>query len=662
MDQRMSAALPHELRAQLPGLNLVRQDKEAHRPPLTTAREIRFRGLSFPLRLDVASAVSSGLFQLTQQLEGREEAVVHWLIGPSSNRQQLPSEFHVLSALGLVEPQPQDAERQAWKSKVVEPLFGVRGRIGVAVPDVRRAAVLLRSLMTALSLASGPATPLLASPQSSRTAEHLRRVVSRTRSWSSLMNAAELAVVLGWPVDGATPPNSGQYLAPVSAALLVDETVDTPERVLGRSTHPASRDRLVRLPEAASRAHLHLIGPTGTGKSNLLAQLVLADATAGRAIVLIEPKGDLVEDVLTRLPADRRDDVVVLEPTDAASVGLNPLAGPREYAERRADELLALFRELFGTAIGPRSADVLLHALLTAARLPDGCLTDLPALLTNPAFRRHAVSQTTDPLVLGPFWAGFEAYPEPERAHIVAPLLNKLRIFTTRGALRRMLGQPNPALSLDAIFSERRILLVNLNRGLVGPETARLLGSLLLLQLWRAVQRRAAEPASQREPAMVVVDEWQDYTAALDFADVFATARGLGVGMTVAHQHLGQLSAHLQAAVLANARSRIAFRPAQKDLTALAAVLGSSATADDLEQLPSFHAAARVLVDGSPSPAFTVATPALPRATRSSARLRAHSAARFAVDSAQLDAAMEARWNQAAASGAAQIGRKRRTS
>ena len=669
MDAQISGTLPQEVSAQLPGLNLVRLD-DPQRRALSTAREIRYSGLSFPVRLDTASAVSSGLFQVSQQLQGRELAVLQWVIGPSNDRQRQPGKFGVLGSLGLVEQSPTTAERQAWKSKVEEPLFGLRGRIGTKVAEPRRAAVILRSLVTALSLASGPATPLRANPQSSRTAEHMHRVVGRRRSWSSLMNAAELAAVLGWPVDGATVPSAVLYLAPVPSTLLLapEQASTTTERLLGRSTHPTSRDQLVRLPESASRSHLHLIGPTGTGKSTLLANLILSDIAAGHALILIEPKGDLVEDVLTRLPRERHDDVVVLEPSDtSSSVGINPLAGPPEHAERRADELLSLFRELFGSAIGPRSSDVLLHALITAARLPDGCLTDVPVLLSNAAFRRSALAQVSDPLVLGPFWAGFEAYSDTERAHVVSPILNKLRAFTTRAAIRRMLGQPHPALSLDAVLSDRLILLVNLNRGLLGPETAQLIGSLLLLQLWRAIQRRAAIPAADRHPAMVVVDEFQDAAAALDFANVFATARGLGVGFTVAHQHLGQLSPQLQAAVLANARSRVVFRPAQKDLTALAAVLGSGVTPDDLERLPSYHAAARVLVDGSPSAAFTVATPVLPRTTRSSRRLRAASAARYATDSAQLDAAILARWNQTTAphsSGSpgspGSVGRKRR--
>ncbi|MGI9003015.1 MAG: type IV secretory system conjugative DNA transfer family protein [Pseudonocardia sp.] len=666
MDQRMSGSLPGELSAQVPGLSLVRRSAPS-RPAVTTAREVRFSGLAFPLRLDTAASLATGLYQLREQLTGTERAVVQWVVGPSNDRRRHPADFAPLVALGLTAPRAPEGERQAWKAKIAEPIFGVRGRIAVEVSDPRRAPVLLRGLLVALSLASGPQAPLTANPQSSRTARLLREVVGRTRSWSGMVNASELAVLLGWPVEGAEAPGTGVGFAAPPATLLVDDesAAKRPERLLGRSLHPASRKTLVQLPVKASLSHLHVIGPTGSGKSTLLANLILADAAAGRSVVVIEPKGDLVTDVLRRLPPERHGDVVVIEPGDGQHVvGFNPLAGPPDQAERRADELLALFRELFGSAIGPRSADVLLHALITAARLPDGTLTDLPILLTNPGFRRHVLATVSDPLVLAPFWAGFEAYSDSERAHVVAPLLNKLRVFTTRAAIRRMLGQPTPRFSLDEVFARPRVVLINLNRGLLGPETARLLGSLLLAQLWRAIQRRASVSQRQRSPVLVVVDEWQDYTASLDFGDVLSTSRGLGVGWTLAHQHLGQLGAGLQAAVLANARSRLAFRPAQKDAVALSAVLGAGVTPDALERLAAYQGVARVLVAGTPSAAFGVVTEPLPKPTTRATTLRRQSASTYGTDGAQCDAQLQARWQAGDTTPSGPIGvtRRRRTS
>src|SRR5262249_54464342 len=145
-------------------------------------------------------------------------------------------------------------------------------------------------------------------------------------------------------------------------------------------------------------------------------------------------------------------------------------------------------------------------------------LPDVPILLSNAAFRRQALAKVNDPLVLAPFWSWFDNLSEAERGQVVAPIMNKLRVFTSRAALRRMLGQTQPKFQIDDLLTKRRIVLVNTNRGLLGPSAARLLGSLLLTtQLWPAIQRRAAIPANQRHPIMLAVDEWPSYVGALDF-------------------------------------------------------------------------------------------------------------------------------------------------
>lgn len=646
MDTRLAHTLPDELRAQLPLLDLAPL-VAPERPMLTTARELRFYSLAYPLRLDVAYGLSAGLMQVAGQLAAGEHAGVQLLVGPCANRAKRPVSFSAAEALGLRVPSKPDAsERQTWKTKIAEPLFGVRGRIGATAASATRAGVILRSLLSALSLANGPHAQLRASRQSSRTAQQFDQVIGRVRTWSGIVNAAELAILLGWPVEGVTVPGSTTHLNRVPQALLVASDGAHPKgRVLGVSLHPADHSQLVTMPIASSTHHLAITGPTGSGKSNLAAELILADAAAGHSILVCEPRGDLVHDVLGGLVKHRHDDVVLIEPDEHSPVtGLNPLIGPKEQAERRADELLDLFKAEFGTAIGPRSSDCLLHTLVTAARLPDGTLTDVPILLTNAGFRRQALAKVNDSLVLAPFWSWFDGLSEAERGQVVAPILNKTRVFTSRAALRRMLGQAQPKFQLDELFTKRRIVLANLNRGLLGPAACRLLGALLLTQCWQAIQRRAALPAAQRHPVMVVVDEFQDFVGALDFGGVLAQARGLGAGFTVINQNLDQLNPALRAATLANARSRVTFRPAQSDARALAAVLGGGVTPDDLEQLGAFQAVARVLVDSTPSQPFAIRTLPLSEPSNDVAALRHASQQRYGVDGHMVDATLAARW------------------
>lgn len=662
-DERIARHLPGELAAQVGGLSFAAVESSPRRRPVT-AREVRMSSMAYPLRLDTAGGVAAGLLQLRHRLGKREQIVVQWTVGPSHTRVQRPTGFAPLESLGLVPPrQPEAGERAAWQVKLAEPLFGVRGRVGAVADDPKRAAQLIGPAVSALSLVSGPHARVQTLRQSSRTAELLHRVVGRTRSWSSTVNAAELAVLLGLPVSGVTVPGEGG-LNPAPRSLLVP--VDKPEqaegdRLIGVSAHPRNDGAFVRLPARSATSHVHLVAPTGSGKSTLLAGWLRADMEAGRSIFLLEPKNDLVTDVLSLVPEHRRDDVVVIEPgndDDRPAVGMNPLAGPRVDAERRADSLLHLFKAVFGSSIGARSSDVLLHALILAARLEDGSLIDVPTILTSPTFRRRVLAKVGDPLIIAPWAAGFDGLSEQEQARVVMPVLNKTRALTNRAAIRRMVGQASPRFTLDELFTSPKIVLVSLNAGVIGPETAKLLGSIILGQFWEAIQRQASVPASERRPVMAVVDELADFTAGLDFAEILAKARGMNVSFTTAHQHLRQLNPSLRAALISNARNRVSWRPAKDDAKTLGDVFG--VPSDLLMRLPAYHAVAQVLVKNTPSTPFMVRTLPLPEPTSDPEELRRASAARYGVDPKVLDAELLARWQGGDQSQDGPIGMKKR--
>ena len=514
-DELMARHLPGDLAAQLPGLSLVTVQSSPRRLPVT-AREVQPSSVAYPLRLDTAGSVAAGLLGVRRRLGANEAVVVQWVVGPSFSRAVQPARFTPLEALGLAEPRQSDSsERAAWREKVSEPLFGVRGRIGAVASDPRRAAQLIGPAVSALSLASGPHAHISGWWQSSRIASQLLRAQGSRRTWSGSVNAAELAALLGWPVDGVRVPGRNSSFGPPPRSLLLPPDAserDITARIIGTSEYTQSKNMPIRLPEESVASHVHVIAPTGAGKSTLLARWVLRDIEAGRSVFLLEPKGDLVTDILARLPKQQLSGVRLIEPgTPSPVLGFNPLAGPREDAERRADSLLHLFREVFGTALGPRSTDVLLHALIMASRLEDGTLTDVPIILTDSGFRRRVLARTTDPLTIAPWAAWFDGLSEQERSRVVMPILNKIRAFTARGPIRRLLGQAVPNVRLDELYEKPLVVLVNLNAGALGPETTRLLGSLLLGQLREAVQRQAAVPSDQRRPVSVVVDEWQTF-------------------------------------------------------------------------------------------------------------------------------------------------------
>uniref|UniRef100_UPI002607463E type IV secretory system conjugative DNA transfer family protein n=1 Tax=Pseudomonas sp. TaxID=306 RepID=UPI002607463E len=379
------------------------------------------------------------------------------------------------------------------------------------------------------------------------------------------------------------------------------------------------------------------LGPTGVGKSTLLLNLITQDMQAGRAVVVIEPKGDLIADVLERIPPERVGDVVLLDPTDTKRpVGLNPLALGGRSPELVADQLLGLFHSLYSAHWGPRTHDIFGASLLTLARLPGMSLAALPLLLTDAGFRRRVVPRVTDPIGLEPFWSGFEAWSEQERATAIAPVMNKLRPLLLRPELRAILGQTS-GFDLRRVFTERKILLVNLSKGLLGPETSALLGSLVVSQLWQAILGRAAIPPERRHPVFVYVDEFQDYLhLPLDFSDALAQARGLGVGFALAHQYIHQLDPAMRSAVLANAQSRIAFRLPSEDARMISA--GSSLDAEDFVSLGAFQCYAQLVAQGAIQPWCSLGTLPPSQPFSDPAMIRAASRGSYGADRAAVEA------------------------
>ncbi|MDQ0776344.1 hypothetical protein QF026_004810 [Streptomyces aurantiacus] len=660
VDPQISEDLPSQLCAQLPGLVLVPTPNPS-RPLAQTAANVKVSSNTEPLRTETGPGVAAGLLEVMNALTKGESAVVQWVIGPAQQRRYRPDEFNVARALGLrAVVQATADDKRLWKQKTAEPLFAVRGRIGARSAHAGHAQSIVRRLGEALQLTNAARAELRIARPTLRSVRQLDHVTGLR--WSGVLNAAELAAVLGWPVNGAgslATTHGRQYPAPSALLLPQERRHQRTERVLGAGLHPSQADQLVTLPTESALHHVQVVGPTGSGKSTALEQWTLADIRAGRSVFVLEPRGDLVEAILAGVPAGRRKDVVIIEPTAAGEVvGFNPLAGSVAGAEQRADHLLHLFHELYGNSIGPRSSDVLLHAFTALARSRHGTLADLPVLLTNHGFRRRVLTEVNDPLVLAPFFSWYDSLSEAERQQVISPVLNKTRAFLSRTAIRRLLGQARPRFDLDELFQRPRIVLVNLNTGVIGAETAQLLGALLVTQLWQAMQRRALIPTANRQPAMVVIDEVHNYLKLpVDLGDMFAQARGLGVGLTVAHQHLAQLSPKMRAGFNANARNRVVFRPSVEDAAPLAAVLGDGLVAGDLARLGAHEAYAEVLVDRSPSEPFLIRTlPPDSRALSDPTDLRRASAQRYGIDGSGLDDELRKRWQGRSATPDAPIG------
>jgi len=290
-------------------------------------------------------------------------------------------------------------------------------------------------------------------------------------------------------------------------------------------------------------------------------------------------------------------------------------------------------------------------------------------ILSNAAVRRPLVAKVagSDPLGLGAFWAHFEALSDAERTHVIAPLRNKLDpILTLRPSLRAMFGQARSQFSLRDLFLEpdkRPIVVISLGSAELGPEGARLMGSILLALIWQTAQERTRLPQSQRHPVMLYLDEFQEIVRLGDLADALGRARGLGVAFAaLAHQSLTQLSPSMRQAVMAHARSRVCFQLSPQDAKDIAATTNGVLTPRDLQELPAFVAPASLLVGGDRMPWCTIRTRRLPQRTQSAAQVRALSRARYGrpLEDVEAELLTIGGWNDKAAADDS-FGRSRRT-
>jgi hypothetical protein len=322
-----------------------------------------------------------------------------------------------------------------------------------------------------------------------------------------LLAVAELAAVAHLPLDVTVAGVERAGARPVPVPVRVPSG--------GRGVRPLGvaevGRRAVGVAVTDARTHLHIPGKTMSGKSTLLQHLILADVRAGRGAVVIDPKGDLVTDLLDRLPDTVADRVWIFDPDQPHPPRLNPLA-TTDDADLAVDQLVGIFASIFARHWGPRTDDVLRSAALTLLRRSrNATIEHIPALLTDKGFRARMVVDIDDPAGLGGFWAWYDELGPAMRSQVIGPVLARLRAFLLRDFVRRVVGadrpDAGPPLNTDHILNHGGLLLCRLPKGQLGDDTTRLLGSFVLAQVWQAATRRATLPETDRRDATLYLDE-----------------------------------------------------------------------------------------------------------------------------------------------------------
>lgn len=523
-----------------------------------------------------------------------------------------------------------DAQLKWVNGKTAQAAFRVTLRTAWAARDIDRAREGHAALVAALGQFAVPGqnalTPRRAFGAEGWDALLAGQVLRRERC---VLGTAELAGLCHLPGPDLVVPHLArtgarrreQRLPAAADALILAET-----------THRDHAEPVgVRVRDLMT--HAYVVGPSGTGKTSMLARLVLELTAHRTAAVVLDPHGDLVRQVLATIPDLAVERVRLLDITDPTALPtINPLWLPPQPDENatavaravRSAAVTAVFADLWrlDRALAPNLMHFLEAALAALVAVGDGCLADLPRFLTDGPFRADVVRRAND-LRVAARWREFAALGPDDRSRTVRAILNKAADFDRNPILATIFGDPGPGLRLDQVMDNGQLLLVNLPRGLVPEGTVELVGSLLVTQLYQAALAREARPPSERPPVVAVIDEFQEF-ALSTFAKIVTATRKYGLGLVVANQNLSRLHAvgpDVLSTLLANVGTLVAFRTGTADAEYLAPMFDPFDAAD-LRGQGAYECYWRLTTNNTPQPVTSARSLPPPEAIRGGDTLR----------------------------------------
>lgn len=355
--------------------------------------------------------------------------------------------------------------------------------------------------------------------------------------------------------------------------------------------------------------HMYLIGKTGTGKSSLIETLARQDMEAGRGLAVVDPHGDLAKRLVGQVPAERRKELRYLDASDLDQpYGYNPLRGVRaDRVPLAASGLLEAFQMLWPEAWGVRMEHVFRHTLYALIEAGDATLADVGRLLSDPGFRTRVLKRVRNEQVLAFWQREFPHYNPRYRQETIAPIQNKVGALLADPRLYRIFVEPPVDLHFRTLMDEGGILVVNLDKGKLGSDSAQLLGALLVTTLSLAALSRTDDGPTARKPFFVYIDEFQSFTT-LSIASMVSELRKFGIGLVLAHQHLRQLGPEVRDAVLGNAGTIVSFRLGAQDAQLMAKEFEPVFSRQDLTSLANFDIYLKLMINGTPSRPFSATT------------------------------------------------------
>jgi len=431
----------------------------------------------------------------------------------------------------------------------------------------------------------------------------------------SILNIEEVATMYHLPHTTVETPYilwAASQTAEPPANLPVVTSTYNPNISPVAATTFRGHNTMFGLPRSDRGRHLYIIGQTGVGKSGMLELLTISDIYSPYGFAVIDPHGDYAINVLKRIPAERTEDVIYFNPADTDfPIAFNPMeVNDPKLKTHTVSELIGVLKRMF-ESWGPRLEYILRYSLLALLDYPDATMLDITRILTDKKFRMDVLKYVEDPVVKNFWTVEFASWNDKFAAEAVAPVLNKVGAFTANPLVRNIIGQPKSSFNIRHIMDQRKILIVNLSRGLVGEDNAALLGALLVTKIQLAAMSRADISAEERSPFYLYVDEFQNF-ATDSFAVILSEARKYGLNLTVANQYIAQMSQEVKDAVFGNVGSIIAFRMGADDARSMLRYFEPKFEEYDLVHMHNRHFVISLTIEGEKVPAFSAISLNLP--------------------------------------------------
>jgi len=318
------------------------------------------------------------------------------------------------------------------------------------------------------------------------------------------------------------------------------------------------------------RRHMYIIGKSGVGKSTLLENMILQDIYTGKGVCFIDPLGDSAENILDKIPAYRHNDVVYLNPGDIDfPIGINILEAQNgEPNYLLASELMSVFKKIWVGAWSGRMEYFLNNAVLALLDVPGNNMLGISKIFTDKQFRKF-ITEKCQNLMVKYFWEEeFANFPDNYKREAAGSIINKINQFLANDMMRNIFGQQKRGINFRQIMDQDKILIVNLAKGRIGEENARLLGSLLVTKIQMAAMSRVNIPAEKRHDFYFYVDEFQNVISE-SFSTILSEARKYKLNLILAHQYLGQLTetenTAVEHAIFGNVGTLITFQIGYND-------------------------------------------------------------------------------------------------